>query len=129
MDSPNPATSVIAGLLTAVQQAIVGVAATLQRMETRQSPGLYRIAPAGASMPPGFLAQSTRFRVIDWIIAVNAAGTYGIQVGRDDIVQVEFAGADTKVIPLPVTIDRAAEITTSGVAANIVDSFLTIYTE
>lgn len=129
MDIPNPATSVVVAALDAVRAAVGRVADTLTRMEWRQSPGVYRITPGGASMPPGFPAQSTRLRVIDWVIAVSAAGTYGIRVGRDDIARVQFAGADTKIIPLPVTIDRAAEITTSGTAANIVDSFLTVYTE
>lgn len=129
MDNPNPATSVIVGALGAVRDAVLGVASTLTRMELRQSPGLYRITPGGASMPPGFMAQSTRLRIVSWVIAVQEAGSFGVRVGRDDIARVEFSAAGTLVVPLAVTIDRAAEITTSGIADVITDSFLIVYTE
>jgi hypothetical protein len=129
----NPATSVIVSALGAVRAAVLGVADTLQRFESRQSPGLYRILPAASAsaavLAPGFPAQSTRLRVIEWVIAVDAAGTYGVQVGGTPIVQVEFGAAGTLIVPLPLTIDRAAEVTTSGTAANIVDSFLITVTE
>jgi hypothetical protein len=129
----NPATSVVVAALGAVREAVIGVANTLQRFETRQSPGLYRILPAASAsaavLAPGFPAQSTRLRVIEWIIAVDAAGTYGVTVGGVPIVQVEFGAAGTLIVPLPITVDRAAEVTTSGTAANIVDSFLITVTE
>lgn len=129
----NPATSVVVAALGAVRTAVEGVSNTLQRFETRQSPGLYRILPdasgSAASLPPGFPAQSTRLRVIEWVIAVSAAGTYGVTVGGVPVVLVEFAGAGTIIVPLPLTFDRAAEVSTSGTAANIVDSFLITVTE
>lgn len=135
MDNPNPATSAVLGALAANKEASDRIALTLQRIESRQSPGLYRILPAGsassAELAAGFVAQSTRFRVISWVVAIGpTGGTFGVNVGGQDIARVHVpAGGGTLVIPLEVTLDRGVDITTSGVAADIYDSFLIVVTE
>lgn len=128
IENPNPATSAILLGLRMVKDAVDNVALVLQRREN-QSPGLYRITPAGSGMGVGIEAQSTRIRVTTWVIAVTAAGVFGVQVGSAVIAQVNMTGAGTLIVPLPVTIDNGKDVTTTGTAANITDSFLLGYTE
>ena len=120
MDSPNPATSFLAAALNEVRKAVDGVTATLERRE-KESPGLVRINEV--------FATSTRLRVVQWVVAVKNAGTFGVHVGSRDIVNIEAAGAGTFIVPLPLTIDRGVDISTSGTAADITDSFLIAFTE
>lgn len=124
----NPATSAILLGLKAVQDAVDNVAEVMQRREN-QSPGMYRITPTGSPMGEGIGAQSTRLRVTHWVIAATAAGTFAVQVGSAVIAQVVFAAAGTLVVPLPITIDNGKDITTTGTAADVADSFLLGFTE
>jgi hypothetical protein len=135
----NPAASAVIAALEGNRIATKGVQSILERMELRQSPGLYRILPAAsgssALLPPGFAAQSTRLRVKFWVVSAipEAAGTpeaFGVQVGRDEIARAVISGnGGTLVIPLEVTIDRGAEVTTTGLASSLIDSFLIVVTE
>lgn len=121
--TPNPATSFIVSALGQVVTAVDKVRDTLERRE-KQSPGQFRITGGDA-----FTARSHRMRIVNWVLAVSNAGTFGLHVGSADVVQVEAVGAGTFVIPLSITIDRGVDVSTSGVAADITDSFVIAYTE
>lgn len=127
----NPATSAVVGALQAVKDAVGGVANTLQRFESRQSPGMFRITPAGSGgvMGEGRAATHERLRVVEWVISVGEAGAYVLTVSDTPIATVQFAAAGTIVIPLPITIERGVLVTTAGTADQIYDSFLIVHTE
>lgn len=138
--APNPSTGAVVGALQAVRNAVQSVGLTLQRIESRQSPGLFRITPEGSSCPSGAGRPATheRLRVVSWVVTAVTAGTpVSLQVGETIVATVQFPLAPgagvaigTLVIPLPITIDRGLTVSTVAANANeIYDSFLILYTE
>lgn len=127
MDTPNPATSVVVAALGAVRSAVGSVADILQRIEKRQSPGIFRVTPTGSLVGPGRPATHERLRVLSWVVTASAAGQYLLMAGESVIAAVQMSAAGTVVIPLPITIESGILVTTDGAA--VVDSFLVTYTE
>ncbi len=128
----NPATSAVVGALQQVRSAVQGIAATLQRYETIQSPGLFRVTPAGSSCPSGQGEQAThtRLRVVSWVVSAGTnGGAFSLVAGENVLATVQFAAEGSIVIPLAVTIDRGILVTTDGVAADLYESFLIVHTE
>jgi hypothetical protein len=127
----NPATSAVVGATQQVREAVEKMDRTLQRFESWQSPGMFRVTPAGSGgiMGQGRDATHERLRVREWVISVGAAGAYILMAGENPIATVQFSAAGSIVIPLPITIERGILITTAGVAAEIYDSFLITNTE
>jgi hypothetical protein len=127
----NPATSAVVGATQQVREAVAKMDRTLQRFESWQSPGMFRVTPAanGGVVGQGREATHERLRVREWVISVSDAGAYTLMAGQTPVATVQFAGAGSIVIPLPITLERGILITTAGVAANIYDSFLITNTE
>jgi hypothetical protein len=115
----NPATTAILAGLSALGTRLDAIRDTLERREF-ESPGLHKLA----TVP---IRTSLRFRVTHFIIAVSAAGVHSLRIGTSNFFTVETAGADTLVIPLPVTIDNGVDI--SVVSAALTDAFILGYTD
>lgn len=124
----NPATAMLAGLLSTLVAEVRGLRATLERRETR-SPGIFRITPAGSVAGEGQRRIDPQLRVMYWILSVSAAGAYGVRVGSHQVITIQVAAADTLIIPLLDTLLTGNDITTTGTAANIVDSLLVAYSD
>lgn len=76
-----------------------------------------------------FVPEHVRDRLEWWIVTVSGAGAITLQFGTSAVFTVQFAAADTKVIPLPVTLDRGKDITVVDASTVLVDSLLIGYPE
>ena len=85
--------------------------------------------PAPGAFVIPFVAKHERMRVVSWVVSVDAAGTYALQLGTSVRFTVQTAAADTLVIPLPITIDRGTDVSIVATGGNVTDSLLVAYTE
>lgn len=98
-----------------------------QATQQQQSPssGMFFLFATRNDFP-----QAVRVRAISLVIGSSAAGSVTLQVGAASVLVVNFAAADTKVIPLPITIDGGKDVTlTAAGGAAITAAFLTGYAE
>ena len=128
----NPATSVIVAALGAVRAAVDSVALTLQRFESRQSPGMFKIHPEP-------FRSSERLRTTLLVIESGAtsslthAAGVNLVLGSKVIATLRVAINHNEYV-LPATFDRGQEIQLIDVATGvspteILDAFLIGYTE
>lgn len=97
--------------------------ATLQQQSP--SSGVYQLLAGRNDFP-----QTTRLRVIALVVASSAAGNATLTIGSAAQIVVNFGAADTKIIPLPITIDAGKDVTLiAGGGAAITTAFLTGYPE
>lgn len=76
---------------------------------------IWDLTGIGAAGP---LSQHPRFRVRDLVVTVDAAAAVTFTVGTFSRV-FNFAMADTKVIPLPVIIERGTDVTLAASAGTV----------
>jgi len=124
VDPPrNPATGLIAGLLHQLIRETQHVWQALEN-QSAETRGFWRITPVGSPAGEGIRRADPNLRCTRWLLSVNAAGTYGVQIGTANKVSVNVPAAGMFDIPFPVNIQHGNAVTTTGVAANIIDSLL-----
>jgi hypothetical protein len=107
----------VIALLTDIQQAT----------QQQQSPssGMFFLFATRNDFP-----QFVRVRCIALVVGSSAAGNVTLQVGTASVLVINFPAADTKVIPLPITIDVGKDVTlVAAGGAAITAGFLTGYAE
>ena len=118
----NPATSTLLAALDAQRRVLDAILREVQ-YDPSSPPGITKLS----AVP---FQTSKRF-IVQWlVIAGSAAGSYGLRVGTADLITVQMGVADTKIIPLPYTIDSGKElsITLAG-GAVLVDAFIIAETD
>jgi hypothetical protein len=115
VEAPGVAAS---GVIRELQAIRDGIAQLHNRME-RPAPTIWR-SP--------FPEHHPKLRNEWWVISFSGAGTASLQIGTAVVYIAEVAAADTIVIPLPITIERAANVAVVA-QDNVVDSMLIGYTE
>jgi hypothetical protein len=74
--------------------------------------------------------QTVRVRAQWLVIGSSAAGNVVVNIGSASLLTINFPAADTKVIPLPITIDAGKDVTAvAGGGAALTAAFLTGYAE
>ena len=118
----NPATSAILTALGAMHSGIAELVSLAKLGGRADTAGIFRVSSRRAF--------GHALRVREWVIAGGAAGSYALQVGTATVATVEFAAAETLVVPLPIGIDRGQDIeTVASGGGTVTDSFLIAYTE
>jgi len=84
--------------------------------------------PAPTIWRSPFPEHHPRLRNEWWVISFSGAGTASLQIGTAIVYIAEVAAADTIIIPLPITIERAANVAVVN-TDNVSDSMLIGYTE
>jgi len=127
IDPPqNPATGMIAGLLRQLIREVQHVWQVLEHTEG-ETLGFWRITPIGSPAGEGVRRADPNLRCTRWLLSVSAAGTYGVQIGTSVKLTVQVAAAGFFDIPFPVNIQHGSAVTTTGTAAQVIDSQLVAY--
>lgn len=124
----NMATSALLGGLAAIKASVDKIWQGAERREQR-SPGRFIITQDGSQI---YRSQSLGLRILNWVCAVDAAGTYQLRAGSSEIATIVTAAAGTLVIPLEVTIMPGLDLSTvetGGGAGVVVSSYVVAYTE
>lgn len=118
----NPATSALLDALGGIESDVVSILRILQHGQD-SPPGVTKLSAA--------VFQTSKRYFVQWfVIAGSAAGAYGLRVGTADVFTVQMGVADTKIIPLPITIDNGKEISISlAGGAVLVDAFIVATTD
>lgn len=118
----NPATSALLDSLSGIGSDVISILRILQQGQD-SPPGITKLTAA--------VFQTSKRYFVQWfVIAGSAAGAYGLRVGTADVFTVQMGAADTKIIPLPITIDNGKEISISlAGGAALVDAFIVATTD
>jgi hypothetical protein len=104
-------------IMTDIEQATV--------QQQSPSSGMYFLQALHNDFP-----QTVRTRILNLVVGSSAAGNVTLTIGTASLLVVNFAAQDTKVIPLPITIDAGKDVTlTAAGGAAITVGYLTGYPE